>query len=44
LPSAVRWLRRRLLPVRMSLMALVTMMPDDSGSIRWRPPSRRTGC
>lgn len=28
LPSAVRWLRRRLLPVRMALMALVTMMPE----------------
>ena len=28
LPSAVRWLRRRLLPVRMALMALETMMPE----------------
>jgi hypothetical protein len=28
LPSAVRWLRRRLMPVRMALIALVTMMPE----------------
>ncbi len=28
LPSAVRWVRRRLLPVRMALLALVTMMPE----------------
>lgn len=28
LPSAVRWVRRRLLPVRVALLALVTMMPE----------------
>lgn len=28
LPSAVRWVRRRLLPVRAALLALLTMMPE----------------
>lgn len=28
LPSAVRWVRRRLVPVRAALLALVTLMPE----------------
>jgi hypothetical protein len=32
LPGAVRWTRRRLAPVRMALLALVTLFPDKLGS------------
>ena len=32
LPSAIRWVRRRLGPVRAALLALVTLMPDLAGS------------
>jgi hypothetical protein len=32
LPGALRWLRRRLYPVRMALLALVTLMPGRLGS------------
>lgn len=32
LPGAVRWLRRRLGSVRVALLALVTLMPDQLGS------------
>jgi hypothetical protein len=28
LPSAVRWIRRRLMPVRRALLAVVTLLPD----------------
>ena len=28
LPSAVRWIRRRLIPVRRALLAVVTLLPD----------------
>jgi hypothetical protein len=28
LPSAVRWVRRRLMPVRRALLAVVTLLPD----------------
>jgi hypothetical protein len=28
LPSAVRWVRRRLMPVRLVLLAVVTLLPD----------------
>jgi hypothetical protein len=28
LPSAVRWIRRRLLPVRLALLTVVTLLPD----------------
>lgn len=28
LPSAVRWVRRRLLPIRGALLAIVTLLPD----------------
>jgi len=31
LPSAVRWVRRRLVPVRAALLALVTLMPELFG-------------
>lgn len=31
LPGALRWLRRRLVPVRMVLLALVTLMPGRLG-------------
>jgi hypothetical protein len=31
LPSALRWLRRRLAPVRAALLALVTLLPELSG-------------
>jgi hypothetical protein len=31
LPSALRWLRRRLLPVRAALLALVTLLPELFG-------------
>jgi hypothetical protein len=31
LPSALRWLRRRVLPVRAALLALVTMLPELFG-------------
>ena len=27
-PSAVRWIRRRLTPVRLALLAVVTLLPD----------------
>jgi hypothetical protein len=32
LPSALRWLRRRLLPVRAALLGLVTLLPELFGS------------
>lgn len=28
LPSAVRWVRRRLMPIRRALLAIVTLLPD----------------
>ena len=31
LPSAVRWVRRRLTPVRATLLAVVTLLPDSFG-------------
>jgi hypothetical protein len=31
LPSAIRWVRRRLTPVRAALLALVTLLPDLCG-------------
>ena len=32
LPSALRWVRRRCVPVRMSILALVTLLPGQLGS------------
>ncbi len=32
LPAALRWMRRRLVPVRMTVLALVTLMPGRFGS------------
>lgn len=35
LPSAVRWVRRRLTPIRRALLAIVTLMPDlFTGDVR----------
>ena len=33
LPGALRWVRRRLQPVRMALLAMVTLMPGQLGSV-----------
>ncbi len=38
LPSAVRWARRRLMPIRLALLTLVTLLPDlFTGDARWSP-------
>lgn len=45
LPSAVRWVRRRLLPVRAALLAIFTLLPDlFAGSMPSVGEARRILC